>query len=139
MPSDDLLHIDELARLGGVTRRTVRFYVQRGLLPGPEGLGRGAMYRREHLHRLRRVRDLQAAGVPLAEIARMLDRSAPAPVAPARPRPVALSRFAVAPGVALEVETGALPAHAAAELAARLAELVAVADKAGIPNPEPDQ
>ena len=34
-------NIDELADLGGVSRRTVRYYVQEGLLPAPLGVGRG--------------------------------------------------------------------------------------------------
>ena len=65
---DERIGIDELAERGGVTRRTVRFYIQRGLLPAPEGLGRGRHYRREHLDRLLEVRRLQEQGVPLAAI-----------------------------------------------------------------------
>ncbi|MDX2184306.1 MAG: MerR family transcriptional regulator [Gemmatimonadaceae bacterium] len=60
--------IDELADLAGVSRRTVRYYVQRGLLPAPLGLGRGKHYSTEHLERLIQVRDLQEGGVPLSEI-----------------------------------------------------------------------
>jgi DNA-binding transcriptional MerR regulator len=33
--------IDELAELGGVSRRTVRYYVQEQLLPPPLGVGAG--------------------------------------------------------------------------------------------------
>ncbi|MBA2355458.1 MAG: MerR family DNA-binding transcriptional regulator, partial [Acidobacteria bacterium] len=36
--------IGDLAALGGVSRRTVRYYVQGGLIPPPEGLGRGNHY-----------------------------------------------------------------------------------------------
>src|SRR5262245_11820018 len=65
--------IEELAALGGVTRRTVRYYVQRGLLPTPLGTGRGPHYTPAHLERLIHIRKLQEAGVPLAEIAAQLD------------------------------------------------------------------
>src|SRR5919199_3203016 len=65
--------IKELAELGGVTRRTVRYYVQRGLLPAPLGTGRGPHYTPAHLERLIHIRKLQEAGVPLAEIAARLD------------------------------------------------------------------
>jgi DNA-binding transcriptional MerR regulator len=65
--------IKELAELGGVTRRTVRYYVQRGLLPTPLGTGRGPHYTSAHLERLIHIRTLQEAGVPLAEIAARLN------------------------------------------------------------------
>ena len=65
--------IKELAELGGVTRRTVRYYVQRGLLPTPLGTGRGPHYTPAHLERLIQIRQLQETGVPLAEIAARLD------------------------------------------------------------------
>jgi DNA-binding transcriptional MerR regulator len=65
--------IKELAELGGVTRRTVRYYVQRGLLPTPLGTGRGPHYTVAHLERLIHIRKLQETGVPLAEISAQLD------------------------------------------------------------------
>ncbi|HRY61029.1 MAG TPA: MerR family transcriptional regulator [Candidatus Fermentibacter sp.] len=41
--------IAELAALAGVSRRTVRFYVQTRLIPPPHGAGRGSYYTRTHL------------------------------------------------------------------------------------------
>ena len=70
--------IDELADRAGVSRRTVRYYVQRGLLPTPTGVGRGKHYTESHLARLVRVRELQEEGVALADIAARLD----GPIAP---------------------------------------------------------
>ena len=72
--------IKELAELGGVTRRTVRYYVQRGLLPTPLGTGRGPHYTPTHLERLIQIRQLQETGVPLAEIAARLDGAPQMPV-----------------------------------------------------------
>ena len=63
--------ISELATLGEVSRRTVRYYVQRGLIPAPTGTGRGKHYTPEHLERLIRVRTWQEEGVSLAEIERV--------------------------------------------------------------------
>jgi DNA-binding transcriptional MerR regulator len=60
--------IAELAAAGGVSRRTVRFYVQRGLLLPPEGLGRGARYTGRHLARLLQIKGWQEQAVPLEEI-----------------------------------------------------------------------
>ena len=67
--------IGDLADLGGVSRRTVRYYVQEGLLPAPLGVGRGNHYGREHLDRLLQVKALQEAGRSLDEIRRVLDGS----------------------------------------------------------------
>ena len=64
--------IGELADAAGLSRRAVRFYVQRGLLPPPEGRGRGARYTASHLQRLERIRELQEAGRSLQEIQAIL-------------------------------------------------------------------
>jgi DNA-binding transcriptional MerR regulator len=47
--------IKELAEVGG-TRRTARYYVQRGLLPTPLGTGGGHHYTLAHLERLIHIR-----------------------------------------------------------------------------------
>jgi DNA-binding transcriptional MerR regulator len=52
---------------------TVRFYQARGLLPAPRRAGRVAFYGEEHQGRLERIRDLQAKGLTLATIRRLLD------------------------------------------------------------------
>lgn len=64
--------IGELATLGGVSRRTVRYYVQEGLIPPPLGLGRGNHYTAEHLEQLLRVKAMQESGRTLVEIQRAL-------------------------------------------------------------------
>jgi DNA-binding transcriptional MerR regulator len=61
-------NIDQLADLGGVSRRTVRYYVQEGLLPAPLGVGRGPHYDRSHLDRLLDVKARQEAGQSLDQI-----------------------------------------------------------------------
>nr|AYM54231.1 transcriptional regulator MerR family [Sorangium cellulosum] len=60
--------LDELAGEAGVAPRTVRYYVQRGLLPAPEFRGKDTAYGREHLARLRAIKVLQQAHLPLEEI-----------------------------------------------------------------------
>jgi DNA-binding transcriptional MerR regulator len=64
--------LNDLCRQGDVTPRTVRYYVQQGLLPSP-GLGAGARYGTGHLARLRLIRRLQREHLPLAEIRRRLE------------------------------------------------------------------
>ena len=68
MPDEPRYAIGDLADLGGVSRRTVRYYVQEGLLPAPFGVGRGNHYGRDHLDQLLRVKALQEAGHTLDEI-----------------------------------------------------------------------
>ena len=115
--------IDELADLGGVSRRTVRFYVQEGLLPAPLGIGRGSHYNRTHLERLLAVKAEQEAGRSLDDI-RARRRPSPAGLrqavapAPSVPRS-AWRRLELATGVELHVASDIrLPA------ATRLDELV---------------
>jgi DNA-binding transcriptional MerR regulator len=67
-----LLDLNDLCQEAGVTARTVRYYVQQGLLPTP-GLGAGARYGGGHLARLRLIRRLQSEHLPLAEIRRRLE------------------------------------------------------------------
>jgi DNA-binding transcriptional MerR regulator len=66
--------IEELAALGGVTRRTVRYYVQEGLLPAPLGVGRGRHYGPEHLARLQAVKALQEQGLSLDAVRSAIER-----------------------------------------------------------------
>ena len=60
--------LEELAKEAEVAPRTIRYYVQRGLLPAPAFRGRDTTYDDEHLLRLRAIRRLQQAHLPLDEI-----------------------------------------------------------------------
>ncbi|MBS2015822.1 MAG: MerR family transcriptional regulator [Deltaproteobacteria bacterium] len=61
--------LEELARAAGTSPRTVRYYVQRGLLPPPAFRGRDTGYEREHLVRLRAIKRMQEEYFPLDAIA----------------------------------------------------------------------
>jgi len=114
----------ELAAETGLPARTIRFYIARGLVPGPAGAGRGAAYTSEHLARLRAIKKLQARGLMLADIARQLggDREAAGP-----PEPSAWWSYPVSGDVVVWVRAGQSPWRtrrvraALAELATRLA------------------
>ena len=73
--SDDpvLYDLQELSGRAGVTPRTVRYYIQQGLLPAPGMTGPGAKYGQAHLDRLRLIRRLQREHLPLAEIRRRIE------------------------------------------------------------------
>lgn len=71
--SERTYKIDELARAAGMSARTVRYYVQRGLLRAPAFRGKDTAYEHEHLVRLRAIRRLQEAYLPLDAIAGELE------------------------------------------------------------------
>ncbi len=103
--------IGELAQLGRVSRRTVRYYIQRGLLAPPTGVGRGRHYTQRHLDTLIRIRELRESGLPLVEIAgrlvddRLLQPSAPPQAAPppARPSYSSWTRIEIGDGIELHL------------------------------------
>ena len=116
---DQRYAIGDLASLGGVSRRTVRYYVQEDLLPPPLGVGRGNHYGQEHLDHLQRVKALQEAGHTLDEIRRALAEGAPAvaslraarltrPALPDLARSL-WRRLSLASGVELHLEGAARP------------------------------
>ncbi|MFO0605188.1 MAG: MerR family transcriptional regulator [Polyangiales bacterium] len=129
--------LDELAQRAGVSPRTVRYYVQRGLVPAPEFRGPDTAYTDDHLTRLRAIRALQERHLPLdaieaalanrttADIARIASGEAlpegvgaavtGATSAPAREperattdaEPARWLRYVLAPGVELHVDESA--------------------------------
>ena len=101
--------LDDVASLTDTPRRTVRYYIQIGLVDRPEGTGKGAFYTRRHVEQLLAVRKWQLAGVSLERIAEVLARadSGPLPPAPRRAGTVEVwSHLVVADGVELTVEPG---------------------------------
>jgi DNA-binding transcriptional MerR regulator len=73
MDRDPTYDLQELCTEAGVTPRTVRYYIQQGLLPAPEPQGPSTRYGQGHLDRLRLIRDLQAEHQPLAVIRQRLE------------------------------------------------------------------
>jgi DNA-binding transcriptional MerR regulator len=72
MQTETTHSLNDLADQAGVTPRTVRYYIQHGLLPPPHGAGPGTNYDHGHLNRLRLIRRLQKSHLPLAEIRKKL-------------------------------------------------------------------
>jgi DNA-binding transcriptional MerR regulator len=100
--------IDDLSTLGGVTPRTVRYYIAEGLVDRPIGEKRGARYLRRHLEQLLLIRRWTDAGLSLDRV-RELIAGAPEDPAPRRAPPGSVevwSRITVADGLEVQVEPG---------------------------------
>ncbi len=104
----ETLTLDELAALVDLPKRTVRYYIQLGLVDRPEGETRAARYGPRHAEQLLQVRKWADAGVSLERIRELLSGEPP----PVPPRPhtagtVELwSRLAIADGLELSMEPG---------------------------------
>lgn len=64
--------IDELARRTGMTARNIRAHQTKGILPPPEVHGRTGYYGEEHVARIQLTREMQADGLNLEAIRRLL-------------------------------------------------------------------
>jgi DNA-binding transcriptional MerR regulator len=99
--------LDELAALSGTPVRTIRFYIQEGLVPRPLGLGRGARYGPGHLEALLAIRRWQSGGLSLERIRQLLvGGEAEAPPARQSGTVEVWSHLVVRPGIELLVEPG---------------------------------
>ncbi len=66
------LKISDLERITGIGRSAIHFYLREGLLSPPQRTGKTmAYYGAGHIEELRRIRDLQEEGYPLALIREM--------------------------------------------------------------------
>jgi DNA-binding transcriptional MerR regulator len=70
---DGKMTIGELARRTGMTVRNIRAHQTRGLLPPPEVHGRTGYYNEEHVARVELTREMQAEGLNLEAIRRVLE------------------------------------------------------------------
>jgi len=82
---------DELATLAGVPRRTLRYYIQLGLVDRPIGETRAAYYIWQHLRQLLEVRRLTEQGFSLERVQELLARGDEPPPAAATPRAGSIS------------------------------------------------
>lgn len=73
--NESFFTLEELSGLVDLPKRTVRYYIQVGLLDRPDGAGRGARYTTRHLDRLLEIRKWQQAGLSLERIGELLSGS----------------------------------------------------------------
>ncbi len=96
--------LPELAEEAGIPARTIRYYIARGLLPGPMVAGRGAIYEARHLERLNEIRKLQREGRMLSEIAQTADQADKG-----LPEPQAWWQYHVADGIVVQLRADLAP------------------------------
>lgn len=97
--------LDELCTLSDTPRRTVRYYIQLGLVDRPIGETRAAHYVGQHLEQLLKIRQFADAGVSLERIREVLSGEAP-PVPPRQRKPGSVqvkSHLFIAEGVELQI------------------------------------
>jgi DNA-binding transcriptional MerR regulator len=111
--------IGDLARLAGVSRRTVRYYVQEGLIPAPHGVGRGNHYGPEHLDQILRVKAMQESGRTLDDIRYALARGTARGSKPRRAAEPAFAKATAGRPAAFAKATAGRPAAFAKATAGR--------------------
>ena len=102
--------LDELATLSAVPRRTIRYYIQLGLLDRPVGETRAAHYTWKHLRQLLEIRRLTEEGYSLDRIGELM-RHAETATRHTAPSPVSgsvrvQSHVYLSPGLELVIDPG---------------------------------
>jgi DNA-binding transcriptional MerR regulator len=71
------LTLEDLVKLSGLPLRTLRFYIQEGILQGPDTHGKYARYSQQHLDRLKLIQRLKNLRLPIQEIRHLLNNMTP--------------------------------------------------------------
>jgi len=70
--TEDLI-LEDLVDQSGLSIRTLRYYMQEGLLPGPDTHGKYASYSQYHLDRITLIQRLKSIHLPLQQIRHLLN------------------------------------------------------------------
>ena len=100
---------DELAIHAGVPRRTIRYYIELGLVDRPIGETRAAYYTWQHLGQLLEIKKLTEQGFSLERVRELLthDADAPAALQTRHPGDISVrSHVHLADGLDLVIEPG---------------------------------
>ena len=103
---NESFRLNELCLLADLPLRTVRYYIQQGLVDRPEGETRAARYSRKHLDQLLLIKKWTAAGLSLDRIRELLaGEQTDVPERSSRRGTVeVVSRLNIADGVELVIE-----------------------------------
>jgi len=92
--------IEELGELTGFTRRTIRYYVQEGLIDPPAGRGRGGFYYDSHVQQLLRIKSFQEKGIGITAMVSLMKNEVPEPILPSRE---VMIRYEIVPGMEINI------------------------------------
>ena len=102
--------LEDLARLTEMPVRTIRYYIQQGLVARTVGEKRAAYYTARHLDQLLTIRKWQAAGLSLERIRELLGEGTEGLLPPPRPRGPGTvevwSHVVIADGLEITLEPG---------------------------------
>ena len=71
--NDKTFSLEELCSLVDMSKRKIRFYIQKGLVDSPHGTGKGAYYTHRNLEQLLTIRKWKEAGLTLERIQKLLE------------------------------------------------------------------
>jgi DNA-binding transcriptional MerR regulator len=102
---DTTFTLDQLSGLTDLSLRTIRYYIQLGLVERHEGDRKHARYTQRHLDQLLQVRAMADQGMPLERIKHEMQGTTP-PLPPPRAAGdiSVISKVFIAPGVELHLE-----------------------------------
>lgn len=102
---DKTFNLEQLSALTDLSLRTIRYYIQLGLVDRHEGDRKHARYTQRHVDQVLQVRGMADQGVALERIKQLIHGVAPTPPAPKAAGDIAVvSKVYVAPGVELHLE-----------------------------------
>jgi len=108
-PNDKKYSLDELCALTEFTKRTVRFYMQEGLVDRSEGQKKGAFYLEKHLLQLLVIKKWQKAGLSLDRIKEIIrDENTDELIPPIKVQQAGMvevwSHLLISDGISLQIE-----------------------------------
>lgn len=93
---DNSYTLEELCEATQLDKRTVRFYIQNGVLDRPTTLGPNARYTQDHYAQIQKIKELKAKGYSLQKIKTLKEETATQPVEPLH--------IGLAKGVAIQID-----------------------------------
>jgi DNA-binding transcriptional MerR regulator len=102
---DTTFTLDQLSGLTDLSLRTIRYYIQLGLVDRHEGDRRYARYTQKHLDQVLRVRAMADQGIPLEKIKHLIHGTTAPPPPPMTAGDISvISKVFVAPGVEIHLD-----------------------------------
>ena len=124
--------LEQLSTLTDIPARTVRYYIQQGLVDRPTGSRKTARYSETHVEQLLTIKKWQSAGLSLDAIQRILKGEAAEPAIEAEPGSLrVLTHIHLAAGVELTIDPqkAGMNSEQLRTLSKQIVALIAAAEK----------